>query len=358
MNWNQNLFDIIGILIGFISIILFLSLIVTSLVQATTSSIRLRARNLKKGLTSLINNVFDKPIIESKNYALKVLNAKNVAVIGHREDPTKLGWKLLGPVISYIKKEELPEALKNAGLELNGQIVTKTFETFDRMWNQLDKRFLLFVRLITLGWAVAVAVYFQVSAPELLKRLSVDDNLRASITAEAQNIVSNVKKSLEKIGNYQNISQKALIVIENEYPNLKEKLEDVSGNGSSKESLLNELELVLADEGNIDDILQRYDEILENLYKEKKAAALDQAYTTMDVLSKFNITAWSKGGDFYIKNGDLKFNNIIGVLITAALLSFGAPFWFDRLQDVLKLRDMLSKGIKQEDKDKNKKKKA
>ena len=30
------------------------------------------------------------------------------------------------------------------------------------------------------------------------------------------------------------------------------------------------------------------------------------------------------------------------VLITALLLTFGAPFWFERLQDVAKLRDALS----------------
>ena len=47
---------------------------------------------------------------------------------------------------------------------------------------------------------------------------------------------------------------------------------------------------------NKDEIRQKYDEILESLYEEKKDAALEQAYATMGVLAKFNITGWSKGG--------------------------------------------------------------
>jgi hypothetical protein len=35
---------------------------------------------------------------------------------------------------------------------------------------------------------------------------------------------------------------------------------------------------------------------------------------------------------------------IIGVLITAILLSCGAPFWFEQLKNVASLRDALSKG--------------
>ena len=45
----------------------------------------------------------------------------------------------------------------------------------------------------------------------------------------------------------------------------------------------------------------------------------------------------------------MQWGNVIGVLVTAILLSFGAPFWFERLKNVVKFKDALSKGLKMED---------
>jgi hypothetical protein len=45
----------------------------------------------------------------------------------------------------------------------------------------------------------------------------------------------------------------------------------------------------------------------------------------------------------------VQWGNVIGVLVTAILLSFGAPFWFERLKNVVKFKDALSKGLKMED---------
>jgi hypothetical protein len=77
-----------------------------------------------------------------------------------------------------------------------------------------------------------------------------------------------------------------------------------------------------------------------------------------DVLGRLNINPWQYGPEFYYEDGTFQLKNIIGVLITAIFLTFGAPFWFSRLQEVLKLKDVLSEGIKPEKKKKDEKDKS
>ncbi len=352
MNFGQGLFDIIGIAIGFIIIILLLSLVVTALVQATQAVIRLRARNLKRSIEALLDYVPKKYTNkEKKELAAKILNSDSIAFIGKRKNPNNFWSKIKGPVVSYIKTVDLPKAFENIKIPLSKEQAIKVKVTFDKLYGQLNKRFLFIVRLITIGWAIIVAAYFQVSAPDLLRSLSVDSKLRATIAAEAEDIVSKVKENLEKISNWQEVSGKAIQRLGDKYPDLKDNLEEVSGTGDDKETLVEELDNVLADL-NVDksEIVNAYENILDELYEEKKEVALDQAYSAMDMLAKFNITGWSKGNDFYVLGGAVQWKNIIGIIFTAVLLTFGAPFWFERLQEVTKLKDMLSEGIKQKKK--------
>ena len=58
-------------------------------------------------------------------------------------------------------------------------------------------------------------------------------------------------------------------------------------------------------------------------------------------LAKFDVKPWKHGWAFYQNS-----SNLFGILITAILLSFGAPFWFEWLGRLLKLRDVLSPGDK------------
>ena len=348
MDLHQSLFDIIGILIGFVSILLLLSLVVTSLVQAFQSGLRLRARNLKHGLQSIITTVLDKPPAEAGDLALHVLNASNICILCKKDNPTGKINKLIGPVVTYIDPKELPNAFKEVGAELIGDLENKVLSIFDKMWNQLENRFLKRIRLLTILCSLVVAGYFQISAPALLSRLSVDEALRAQIVADAP---INTKAEFSIPHTYENLSEKALSMLGTEFPEIKEKIGEVSGIGETKSSLVSDLEQVVADSGPTKDkVVARYEAILDGLYAERRDAALKKAEAVMGKLSKYDISGWPQGKEFYFKDGSVEWSNVIGVLFTGILLSFGAPFWFERLKEVVKLKDTLSKGIKPEEK--------
>lgn len=343
----MTILDILGILTGFIAVMLLLSLIVTALVQATQATIRLRARNLKKGINSLIENILGESK-DNKQMAAEILNAKNLAVMGRTKDPNKLTSRLKGSTVTYIDPKELPKAIDLSMLQLKKEQIDKLKSGINEIWERLElqmkKRFLLFARIIAIVWAVLVAFYFQVSAINLLNKLSVDPNLRAQYMTAATDITEEMGVRLEAIKDYQDVSELALMRLEKQYPELKESLEEVSGIGKDKDSLLEELIDVLEDEApDAASIVESYEKILDDLYKEKTELNLEQARAIEEMLGRFSIYAWQYGTVFYIKEGSLQWNNIIGILITAILLSLGAPFWFERLKDVAKLKDTLTK---------------
>ena len=116
MDFSHSLFDILGVFIAFICIILLLSLVVTSMIQAIQAFLRLRARNLKKGLQSIIENLYGKNSDDAGKLALKVLHAKNICFLGRINDRPDISLKrFLGPPVSYVDPGDLPRALINCG---------------------------------------------------------------------------------------------------------------------------------------------------------------------------------------------------------------------------------------------------
>jgi len=64
----------------------------------------------------------------------------------------------------------------------------------------------------------------------------------------------------------------------------------------------------------------------------------------MEELALLNIEPWGKS-DFYRDATGLNWRNLLGVALTGLLLSFGAPFWFQRLKEVAGLGDALKKAL-------------
>ncbi len=282
MDFSHSLFDILGVFIAFICIMLLLSLVVTSMIQVIQASLRLRARNLKKGLQSIIENLYGKDSGDAGKLALKVLHAKNICFLGRINDRPDISLKrFLGPPVSYVDPRDLPRAFKHAGLDdAEEEARAKEIKaSFDKMWNQLENRFLLRIRFVTIICAIIVAGYFQISTPDLLKKLSANQAGQGQAAAAVNGAQGPAAGSQGK-----EVVQKALARLAAEYPEVQKEIE-------------------------------------------------------------IDIDGWPEKWAFYY-DGSVQVRNIVGVLITAVLLSMGAPFWFERLKEAVKLRDVLSKGIK------------
>lgn len=355
----MTILELISLLIGFITVMLLLSVLVTALVQATQATFRLRARNLKKGILALFDSALGGKPKDNKERVEKLLNSRSIDVV--KQDTIKKNsekrikgpamrvmGRIIGSAVSNIETEELKNALSHVKAELDDEQIEKIKTGINEFWenieNLMKKRFLFIVRIISIAWAIIVAFYFQVSAPHLLNRLSIDSNFRDSLVAEAVKLTNEQGEKLDLTMEYQDISEQALEKLEEKYPKFKEKLEEVSGTGEDKDALKKELKIVMENEGTDKEranILNSYENILDKLYEEYSERSIKRVKEITSSLGRINIIPWQYGNQFYKKSGAIQWGNIIGVLFTAILLSFGAPFWYEKLKEVLKLRDML-----------------
>jgi len=373
MSFGKDLFDIIGVLIGFVMMMLLLSLIVTGTVQAVQAFFRLRSRNLKKGIEALLDVARGK-FPDNERLAGNVLNSDSFAVLGKKKDPNNIFSRLIGSAVSYIDSSKLPEALQatfkqtapkqteNKKIDKN-QISKIANEYWPLLERQLEKQFTKNIRLITIVCAFVVAFCFQVSAPDVLNKLSIDPDLRAKIVSEALQTSeeSGGKTSFAPV--YRDVSEQALIEVEKMYSQLEkcENLEQFSGSGKTRYDILEEFREVLeSSKGelrnlNLAQVSKDYEKLLDRFFQEEDVRNKEQMRAAIDMLGKFNISFWQYGWSFYGNKSGIQWKNIMGVLLTAILLSFGAPFWYERLKDAIGLRDALSKGIKKENEKKDNK---
>jgi DNA repair exonuclease SbcCD ATPase subunit len=337
--------DVLGVLIAFVGLILLLSILVTSLVQATQSTFRLRGRNLQKGLSVILSNLReDSSVNDSKKNAARVLMMADPTRTDHEKLEeyinSKRSW-FFGPKVSAIDVDDLSRAIVDSGIQLTSKQIKKIEERFKQFERFSSKQFQFIIRIITVFWALVIAVYFQVSTPHLLKELSTNPELRTQYETLAVQRLDKSREAIEQFKGYDQLAETALQQLSESHPELTERLEEVSGIDSDKNDLVNELKVILTDwQGDKELVLQEYEGLLNSMYQEEKEKSLKIAGDSLSALGLYDIKGWPNGG-FYC-SGD----NILGVLITAILLSFGAPFWFEQLQRLVGLRDALKSTTK------------
>ena len=279
---DTDLSNTIGIFIAFATLMLLYSIVVTSLVQATQAILRLRGRNLWRGLTRILEDERTDPTEDPSGNAFKVLSDSASAVFSVVDNPSSLFEKVLGPDVTWLDAGQLRAALdrsnKDRRIGFTEEQISNIVSKFGRTEKASRKRFQFWTRMLSIAWAAFIAVYFQLSTPDLLNRLS------SSETARAQLI---------------DIAEKAT----------KEEKEEAG-------------EEVNQDQLDVDSTKAKSMFYLEpgrdrNFLYHKKGEGDDAQW----------IVEW---------------NDLSGVIITVLLLALGAPFWFNMLKSAVNLRDALS----------------
>jgi len=204
------------------------------------------------------------------------------------------------------------------------------------------KRFQYFMRLITIGWSVIIAIGFQVSAPSLFASLSQDPARRALILGEQEEVMRIAREAIAE-DEYDLVSDDALEKLAKLYPAFADDIAQAGNAAATKSELMQQLLDVLPDVPQRPEVVQAYSKLIDDVVKREATNARDPGDTTAEAVGKlagFGITWWQHGEAYYRDaDGTFNFSAFIGVLITAILLTFGAPFWFEQLRTLAALRD-------------------
>jgi hypothetical protein len=334
----------IDVLIGLVVVLLALSMAVTVITQAITTIINSRGKHLLRGLTDLLqqldpnlNKVVSEtvatkllthPLVCGSNTPLdpgtgllrRVFGGRRYGNVVHREEFTKLLMHLASDGSAALDDKTLTalkEALKQNGIpdpktslkeirlaalrleqispevahgvrqniaimqKAESEFVAKINNWYDQTMDRTSQRFTASTRTITFVGAFIVAFGLQVDTLLLANRLSADEKLRDAFVAQAIDLNKDRLTAPPTGTPEQTPDQKA--------------------------AQANEV------------MLQRYRSSLSEL--------------GIITLPSADPGGWWKS---------FKRANYFGLLITALLLSLGAPFWYSALSGLLRLRSALA----------------
>jgi hypothetical protein len=359
--------NLIGVVLAFVTVMLLLSLIVMALVQLTQALLRLRGRNLIVGIEALLQAEGLAPVAsqpkqsrlrhrEPARHAATVLNATTAAKLRPVRSPNSLVDVVRGPATSTVDPKDLARAIiRNSQLAAAppppaahqsvvgaaepppSPVENDLADKFRALEPAMSDRFARSMQILTAAWGLFVAVLFQVNSPALFKTLSTSEVKREAVIALVPSALKQAESSVPTMAE-NDFVDRALGELAQAYPQHKELFDQVSGSTDSREAMLQELRDVMAGVPNVDAVVARYAQIIDSNTTHDIRSATQAAMTAIDSLDSVDIRPWGQGGAFYMDA-----TNIVGVLITAILLSFGAPFWFQQLKNVAGLRDALAK---------------
>ena len=365
----------LDILIGVATVMLLFSMAVTIVTQFVANLMQSRGKNLLQGLTGLLKQIDPNLPAEAANKIADTLlkhplvaeaNGKLGEVI-HREEFTTLLMGLAAgegaATLDAVTKKALEDLLAKNGIadpagtlkniraaslvleasnpelandvrhgmailqEARSQFVAKVHGWFDQTIDRVSARFTVTARIITFIAALIVAVTVQLDTFALVNRLSVDDQFRDAVRGSADQLMkdaSAAQKASEAAGGKPAPSSTATptptpgAADAHTPDNAATATPTATATPPSSPATTTGTATsptptpTPASGGAITDVQKQYYNLLSTA-----------GLVTMP--GQHWCERWTLG-------------KVPGILLSALLLSLGAPFWYARLQDLLKLR--------------------
>ena len=370
-------------ILAFAAIMLLLSLLITTLVQFTIAALGLRRRNLlwgvrrvlersprlKKHADAVAQAALSHPAVSySKGSAEAIGSVELLGVIEDlAENPEGLDDSvrdaLQGALASHgitddaiDQANRIAERLRARFPDQADRIEETVQETlsdarqaasdlasdmnrwFETVMNSVSQRFRFQARVVTVALAVVFAFVLQIDAVELIKDLSTDSEVRAAII-QGMDVTMRRAETVLETGS---TATAALESIRTQLPQSAAVINIPSAIETREKGEL-WLRQLLEDDPGIDAIVASYDDEFDRITRQELDRLGIAAIELRDQLAESRldlIPATLPSPEQYWRA--LTWGHLLGMLITAFLLSLGAPFWFSVIGSMAALRPMLA----------------
>lgn len=341
----------LDVLIGLSTVMLLVSMVVMAVTHFIMAALKTRSRNLRSSLAQLLGEIdpslsgdVGEKIVKAILSSGQIKSAVGAANIVHREDFIRAVLDLATESSGFedAAKKTLQAALKRAGidqpdktldgihslaLELERQnpelasnvrynlaimqqaeskFVNRVHAWFDRTMDRASEKFKVQSRLWTYVIALVIAFYLQLDTVQIVNRLALDDVLRTAMVSQAQEIV----KAPE------------VVSIASQSAPASTTAQPAATSPAPAPTAQNQP---------------------ADLAKDKQAIAYAQS-----TLGKFGLLTMPNSPSDCIQRWKDDVANkqwisrLLGVLVSTVLLSLGAPFWYNALANLLRLRSVAA----------------
>jgi hypothetical protein len=222
-----------------------------------------------------------------------------------------------------------------------GNAVTDKIDRwFDSVMDRASQRFALHTRILTVVFSLLLVVGLHLDTFRLIPQLSADSELRSRVLAGADALTRKADDILATSTNTPATAYTdAMVTLIAAHPVELKGLDAPAGfkdDAGAKEWL--NRELATAHVANPDTWVARYDELVPQAALRSSA---NQFYGVLGDNLRFRLVPdpYPPFSSYWTPN----WMHLAGTLATAALLSLGAPFWFNTLKDLCNLRPVLAK---------------
>lgn len=327
--------------IAFGAVMLGASMFVTIFVQTVSTICNLRGWFLRDGLSALFQTLSPELKARSKQLADAILMHDLIAdgVVKKRHAPAIRLAELLTLINDETFRttivEVIPAAEREKVSRALAQSTTRIEVWFDKSMDRVSNRFGGWARVITVVGAIAIAVGVQLDAFELLHTVSENAELRARLVSAAGSLTEQAKE-VSSIGAAPKSSyQEALRDTGTE---LGLKLPNPPAAGSDEDArkwLLS----VLPPDVDSAKALASFDAHHRDRVLSSFTALGQQTSALSAELRKTELRILPDPYDFHLGFD----RRLLGILVSAGLISLGAPFWFNALKTAAGLRPVLAR---------------
>jgi hypothetical protein len=206
---------------------------------------------------------------------------------------------------------------------------------FNSTVDRVSQRFAQQMRIWTVVFAISIAVVAHLDAFKLYSQLAADPTQRSALVGAADSLLKKAADVLPAEQSVPGIYKALMKQLRNQQPAVSALGEppSLSSRGEAKAWLRRGL----AGNNQADDIVKQYDQLVDEGLRSAGQKLADQYKEFNQTLSSAGFQLWPSPYPGWLKRGE-----IVGVLVTAALLSLGAPFWFNALKSLSNLRPILA----------------
>ena len=332
------LLDTLGIIIGFVTIVLLLSILVTAIVQTAANLMRRRHKALALGVTEtkIVQTIetLREQVDKSDGNALKLVDLVIGTVSSAKSDP-RVTWLEDKDVITPLVEAKVPDS----GVAIARHVLDHTRRV-------MEDKYLQWSRGLTVAASIIVALWFGASAPELLERLRSDAQFRARAEAMGEQLAK------ETPDEYKSIIEgapglRARTRFLAKYPDYTLQLGALRFEALAVDDLVANFETAMDSETRRDELAQEFRTLVEEELEAESKRSLDAAKRSISDLSSIGIEPLSDLSYYFEKDAadetTFRWDRLFGVLFMAVLMSFGAPMWYRVLRELVGLKDALRK---------------
>ena len=334
--------DQLDTVIGFSTVMLAVSLVITTLTQAVLALLDTRGRNLRSGLRHLIKNVA--PSLEphaakiSQKIVTHPLICDSATMIGLWGRATAIKKEELMPILDQVLKTAGPA---HAAISLGKAERDAIEQWFDSAMARSSQWFAMYSRWITVAISIVVAFAMHLDALAVFRDIQRDRDTRARLAVMSSTLLEESPGVLERVDG---LRQKYLAVIQDLLARERGRFNDAAAITEPPASR-SAAEQWIDDHARSDDdrkaLKGQFTTALNARIEGDFERAIDRFNTTRADLAATGLSLYPdqshRVGDYFSRG-----SHFWGIVASVLLLSLGAPFWFNMLKNVSSLRTVVA----------------